>query len=487
MRVCIVAEGCYPYVVGGVSGWIHSMIQGFPNLEFVILSILPNRSMRGKFAYQLPDNVTEVHEVYLDDCDWERTEKRGGRQRLTSREYEAIRAMVFNEDVNCDTLFELFQSKRVNIDALLMGEDFLSIISEFCSQSYPEITFSDFLWTLRSIYLPLFFVMGMDVPKADIYHCSATGYAGVLGSMGKYFHKASLLISEHGIYTREREEELVKAKWVQGIYRNIWIDQFMKMSQLAYSRADIVTGLYEQARQLQIDLGCPKEKIKVTPNGIDVRRFEDIPGKREQDKGMINVGAIIRIAPIKDVKTMIQAFAFAHEQMPNLHLWLIGPNDEDPDYARECYEQVDMLGIEDITFTGRVDVREYLGRMDMTILTSISEGQPLVILESFAARKPVIATDVGNCRELIYGNDDGIGPAGILTHIMNLQEITSAIVSLAKDDRLREEMGENGYKRVTSQFKIEDMRKTYLDIYQSLAAQRGVSWPEKSFTQKNGE
>lgn len=487
MRVCIVAEGCYPYVVGGVSGWIHSMIHSFPNLEFIILSVLPNRSMRGKFAYQIPDNVTEVHEVYLDDCDWGRNRKQVKNQRLTGRETETIRSLVFNENVNWDVLFDLFHRKRLSIDALLMGEDFLNITTEFYNEAYPEITFSDFLWTMRSIYLPLFFVLKMDVPKADVYHCSATGYAGVLGSMGKYFHKAQMVVSEHGIYTREREEELIKARWVQGVYKNIWIDQFMKMSHLAYSRADIVTSLYEQARQLQIELGCPAEKTKVTPNGIDVQRLQNIPGKQEQDEGVINVGAVLRITPIKDVKTMIQAFAFAHAQMPNLHLWLMGPNDEDPEYARECYEQVDMLGIEDITFTGRIDVREYLGRMDMTILTSISEGQPLTILESFAAHKPVIATDVGNCRELIYGNDDGIGPAGILTHIMNLQEITGAILNLARDDQLRGQMGENGYRRVTSQFKIEDMKKTYWEIYHSLAAQKGVRWPEKPFTLENGD
>ena len=40
MRVCIVAEGCYPYVVGGVSGWINSMIRSFPNIEFIVLAIL---------------------------------------------------------------------------------------------------------------------------------------------------------------------------------------------------------------------------------------------------------------------------------------------------------------------------------------------------------------------------------------------------------------------------------------------------------------
>ena len=184
---------------------------------------------------------------------------------------------------------------------------------------------------------------------------------------------------------------------------------------------------------------------------------------------------------------MIQAFAFAHAEMPNLRLWIMGPNDEDPEYAQECYDQVEMLGIDDIIFTGRIDVREYLGRMDMTILTSISEGQPLTILESFAAHKPVIATDVGNCRELIYGDDDGIGAAGILTHIMNLQEITSAILELAKNDKLRAQMGENGYRRVTSRYKIEDMRETYRKIYGTFANRLGISWPEKDFTLEDGE
>ena len=54
MKVCIVAEGCYPYVVGGVSSWINSMIKAFPDIEFVVLAIVANRSYRGKFVYVLP-------------------------------------------------------------------------------------------------------------------------------------------------------------------------------------------------------------------------------------------------------------------------------------------------------------------------------------------------------------------------------------------------------------------------------------------------
>ena len=481
MKICIVAEGCYPYVVGGVSGWINSLINSFPNLEFVLLTIVANRSQRGKFAYTLPDNVTEVHEVYLDDVDWQRSGKGGRRMKLSQKEYRAFRGIILNQEVDWDTLFQMFQKKKFSIDDLLMGEDFLHIAAECYSLRYTQIVFSDFLWTLRSIYLPLCFILKMKLPKADLYHCVATGYAGVLGSMAKYLYGSQLLISEHGIYTREREEELIKATWVAGTYKNIWIEQFKKMSQLAYERADMVTSLYEHARELQMELGCPAYKTIVTPNGINTQRLANLPGKTAEDEGMINVGAVLRVTPIKDVKTMIQSFAFAKKKVPNLKLWIMGPCDEDEKYADECFELVENLQTEDIVFTGRIDIKDYLGRMDFTILTRISEGQPLTILESYAAHKPVIATDVGNCRELLFGVTDNFGQAGILTHIMNLAEISDAMIELAKNKEARLQMGENGYKRVMAGYKIEDMKATYKKIYQDFAEKQKLEWKEEPF------
>ncbi|MCM1044794.1 MAG: GT4 family glycosyltransferase PelF [Candidatus Gastranaerophilales bacterium] len=478
MKVCIVAEGCYPYVVGGVSGWIHSMIRSFPNLEFIVLSIVANRSVSGKFVYELSENVTAVYEAYLDDYDWGNRPKHGRRTRLGQREYRALRSVVLNQNVDWDTTFDMFQRGKFSIDDLLMGADFLNIVKEVYHNNYPQIVFSDFLWTMRSIYLPLFLILQTPVPRADIYHCVATGYAGVLGCMGQHFHKGALLISEHGIYTREREEELLKATWVAGIYKNIWIDQFRKMSLLAYARADKVTCLFAHARELQIGLGCPENKIIITPNGIDIKRFENLSGKTAEDEGFVNIGAVLRVTPIKDVKTMIRAFAFAKEQLPSLRLWIMGPTDEDEDYARECFELVEALQVPDVIFTGRINVTDYLGRMDFTILTSISEGQPLTILESYAAHKPVIATDVGCCRELIYG-EDNFGTAGILTHIMNIAELSNAMVEMGKSPSLCRKMGECGYNRVVHSYQIQKMKQTYEELYEEAGWSYGRVWREE--------
>lgn len=469
MNICLVAEGCYPYVVGGVSGWIHSMIKAFPEHDFTILSIISNREQSGKFEYELPENVKAVYEAYLDDYDWGTKKKHGRRTRLSRAEYRALRSLVLNKRVEWDTIFEMFNKGRFSIDDLLMGADFLRIVQEYYDANYSEIVFSDFLWTMRSIYLPMFLILKTPIPKADVYHCVATGYAGILGAMANHLFGSRLIVSEHGIYTREREEEILKATWVKGIYKNIWIEQFRKMSHIAYDKADVVTCLYGHARELQIELGCDPSKIIITPNGIDTERFKDIPGKQPEDENYFNIGAVLRVSPIKDVKTMIQAFAFAKEREDRLKLWIMGPTNEDEQYANECFELVDALGVKDIIFTGRVNVSEYLGRMDCTILTSISEGQPLTILESYASHVPTIATDVGNCRELIYGEeDDDFGAAGILTHIMNVSEIADAMVELCKNAEERAEMAEAGYKRVMSKFKIDKMRDTYREIYDKL-------------------
>lgn len=482
MRICIIAEGCYPYVVGGVSGWVHNMIKTFPEQEFILLTIIANRDLSGRFAYELPENVTEVYELYLEDADWGSVNKRH-KTRLNQKEYHALRSLILNHEVEWDEMFDFFRNHQISINQLLMGEDFYHAVLDCYNLQYPDIVFSDFLWTMRSMYLPLFLAMSMEIPKADVYHAVATGYAGILGCMGKHFHNGQLILSEHGIYTREREEELIKAEWVQRLYKKIWIRQFKKMSQVAYEKADVVTSLYQHAKELQIELGCPKEKIAITPNGIEYKKMENLQGIQPENEGFIHIGAILRVTPIKDVKTMIQAFAYAKRRCPQLKLWIMGPYDEDPEYAAECFKMVETMRIPDVEFTGRIQVTDYLGWMDMTILTSISEGQPLTILESFAARVPVIATDVGNCKGLLYGEDDEFGNAGILTHIMNIEEISHAMVYLAQNPEIRRQMGEVGYQRLMRKYKIEDMKKTYEKIYREAAQRQNLIWEDNKTVQ----
>ena len=143
--------------------------------------------------------------------------------------------------------------------------------------------------------------------------------------------------------------------------------------------------------------GAPASKCLVIPNGIQYERFCDIPLKPED--GWVDIGAVVRLAPIKDVKTLIHAFSELSNRVDNVRLHILGGVD-DQDYADECYELVKQLEVKNLEFTGRVNVVEYMRKLDFTVLTSISEGQPLSVLESFAAARPCVTTDVAaavNC------------------------------------------------------------------------------------------
>ena len=147
----------------------------------------------------------------------------------------------------------------------------------------------------------------------------------------------------------------------------------------------------------------------------------------------------------------------------------LGGVDED-EYYEECLNLVDTLSLkDDIIFAGQVDVVEYMKKIDFTVLTSISEGQPLSVLESLAARRPCVTTDVGCCRDLLEGGPgDQFGVAGFLAPPMHREGIAHAMDKMCRSKKDREKMGEVGQRRVDAYFRHENMIKLYADLYKSV-------------------
>ena len=105
-------------------------------------------------------------------------------------------------------------------------------------------------------------------------------------------------------------------------------------------------------------------------------------------------------------------------------------------------------------------------KLDFTILTSISEGQPLSVLESLAARRPCVTTDVGCCRELLEGKEgDYFGPAGYCVPPMYRQGLAAAMDKMCESRSLRLRMGANGQNRVNKYYRHERMMKEYKKLY----------------------
>ncbi len=467
MKICFILEGSYPYVRGGVSTWVDGYIRAMPQHEFVLWTITDVESKKGQFAYTLPENVVEVHENSLGSSFNLRINKNTN-LKFKAHEKEAISQLIRSADPDWHVLLDIFNLQSNKAVEFFLSEEFLKILKEYVRQDFPFAGFSNLFWTIRSMFLPLLYLISQPMPEADLYHSASTGYAGVLAALGSIKYNKPFVLTEHGIYTREREEEILRSDWVLSHFKDIWISMFFMFARFAYKQAHRVTSLYHRASLIQQELGCPPEKCDVVRNGLQYGSFAAIPDKTED--GWIDIAIIARFAPIKDLKTLIYTFSRLKREIEKVRLHIVGGVD-DEEYHQECLELIDYLKVSDIIVPGAVNIKTYMEKIDFTILTSISEGQPFAILESLAARRPVITTDVGCCRELIEGDaGDNFGLAGFCVPAMHQAKLLQALINMCTDDAGRKTMGLAGQQRVKSYFEIDNVIDQYLQVYEKAVA-----------------
>ena len=158
MRICLVLEGCYPYVHGGVSTWMHSYIEAMKEHEFVLWVIGAKAEDRGKFVYDLPDNVVEVHEVFLDDA--LRLSGERAQVSFTEEELRSLRELVNLGSPDWDVLFNLFHTRGVHPLSFLQSREFIDLFTQICMEEYPYVAYADAFHTVRSMLLPVLYLMG---------------------------------------------------------------------------------------------------------------------------------------------------------------------------------------------------------------------------------------------------------------------------------------------------------------------------------------
>ena len=492
--VTLILEGTYPYVAGGVSTWVHQILNAYPERTFALLHIGPQPGAYQKPLYEIPKNVTAIEEVYCRGA--EQLGRRGAPRvdplpprREPSRVLSAIRRMHLSDEVDDQLLADL-SSGDLSIHEFLHGEDTFELLrTELYERLSPDAPFMDFFWHFRAMHIPMLRLMAAPCPPARCYHAVSTGYAGLVGAVASFKTGRPLVVTEHGLYAREREMELSRARWINDIQhrraqgsprpsplRRFWSHYFRMLSRIAYHQASRLVTLSEANKRKQLVDGADPKKIVVVPNGVkwsDEKSPPPCGTRADGDRDKLRVGFVGRVVPIKDVITLIRAVSIAKEQV-DLEVWIIGPEDEDPAYARRCRQLVQTLDLEDhIRFLGPQKVSEIYPQLDVVLLTSLSEGQPLVILEAYAAGVPVIATDVGACRELIEGSDEvdrKLGPSGIVTRVANPTETAAALSVLAKNPELRRQMGQNAFTRVNARYQLQHVVARYDALYASMAS-----------------
>ena len=344
----------------------------------------------------------------------------------------------------------------------------------------------DFFWSWRFLVRGLLAVLSTPLPQARVFHAAATGFSGLVGSYARLVAKMPFLVTEHGIYTNERRMDLAVSDWLfdseaggfdvaagPAELRSIWLNAFQSFSRISYAVADVITTMSRVNQSFQRADGAPDDKLRIVPNGIDTAKFAAVP--RDTTPRPPTVVMVGRIVPIKDIRTFIIAIALLKDVVPNVLAKLIGPEDEDAEYAESCHQLVQQLGAESsIKFLGsQKDVRKYLAAADVLALSSISEGQPMVVLEAAATGLPIVSTDVGSCREIIEGfeADPAKGCGGIVVEPCNPKAIAEALATILLDDALRSQMAEVLRRRVASYYHKDRVTRLYEGLYAELMSQ----------------
>lgn len=478
-RVLFVAEGSYPYVTGGVGQWAHDLLTSLPEVDFTVLAVWPAPGSQGEPRYPRPKNVRDVRNVYLHHGGL-------GREAPPADFHDRVdalnRALLAGEPAPLEGLVEGRWGDR-----LLRDPGSWERLCRLYEAGAPRgLPFSEFVWTWASIVQPVARMLETPLPEADVVHCISTGYAGLLGAVAHRRSGVPVVLTEHGIYTREREQELRDADWIPGaafaetrrrgnFFKSWWRNAFASMEKAAYASSAAVVALFEATRAYQAGHGADPGRCAVIPNGVDLAHYDAIARRRAGGGRTFHVGLVGRVVPIKDVRTFISACRIAARRRPpgTFKASIIGPEEEDREYARGCRDMVRLLGLSDVVeFTGRVDCRPYYERLDAVVLTSLSEGQPLSVLEALACGIPVVAPDVGSCRELLEGGaeaDRAIGPAGIVTRPVDPEATAEAMLRIAEDRALAARLAEAGRKRVRRFYRLEQVRERYLELYRRVA------------------
>ena len=184
--------------------------------------------------------------------------------------------------------------------------------------------------------------------------------------------------------------------------------------------------------------------------------------------------------PIKDIKTFIRAMHNVIKRLPAAEAWIAGPVDEDPGYVEECRELVRFLGLEErVRFIGFQKMTELLPKVGLVVLSSISEALPLVVLEGFAAGVPSVSTDVGSCRQLIFGlpgEDAEIGASGRVVRIADPEALADAALELLGDASAWQAASQAVIRRVERYYSQDMMFDHYRQLYEkNLAWQASAS------------
>lgn len=206
----------------------------------------------------------------------------------------------------------------------------------------------------------------------------------------------------------------------------------------------------------------PDRKIVRIYNGA--APIQEVPENELPAKSGVTLLYVGRLEPVKNHELLLTAFRKARTQNSELRLWMVGDGSERGrlEALSEALELTD-----DVTFWGQqLNVGRFFSAADIFIMSSLSEGLPMSLLQAFSAGLPAVVTDVGGMAEVV-----GMTGAGIIT-AANADSMSDAILRLAMQKELRDGYSRSAKAGFDRYFSLERMTEAYMELYRQGARKR---------------
>jgi glycosyltransferase involved in cell wall biosynthesis len=489
-RVLLCTEGTYPYVGGGVSTWCDILCKQMPDVDFTLFTVTGNPDVRAE--YELPVNARKMIHVPLWGMQEPAEYPLSGltctdflrRKRTTNERIVAARFVPYlrilmraagDEGIDVGTagealteMWRYFQDFDWNKTwkAQATWDAFVQEVLRPYEDGRVEAlrserpTMADLTTSLRWTYNFLMPLVA-PLPEVDLVHSTIASFAALPGVVAKIERGTPFLLTEHGVYARERYIAVSGADFP--FYAKRYLLQLTALiARVCYRYADVVAPVANFNKRWELRYGARQDQIQTVYNGIDPQIF--LPGPKPAELRDVPVAvAAARVFPLKDIETMIRSADVARRQLPDVRFLVYGSLDADRPYVDKCRALIEELDLTSTFIFGgfHSSPAQVYNAGDISVLSSISEGFPYTVLESMSCARPVAATDVGGVSEALAGY-------GLVVPPRDGAALGEAAVELLRDSERRLELGRRAREQVLARYRTTHSVDSYRTLYDQL-------------------
>lgn len=489
LKIGLIGEGTYPIAKGGVSTWYDQLVTGLTDHEFAAVTLVGNQRER---VWDIPNNVTSVQLVPIWDppkrapLHGRKTEAKRVQELIEMLWHVTLSARIPGNDI--DTAVRVEEASKILQQlSLTRGHSLLTTLSRVNSAGVilhcwntvhaetpgvPKMSLSEAAQT-ANLANRVIAVLDTEWPDVDLTHASSSGPSSLIGLARKWNQGTPLILTEHGIYLRERYLALgnLELPWT---VRAAFGLLMRLISEVTYAEANILAPVSQFNAKWEQKLGASSEHVTLLYNGVHAPTYREIV----TEPTVPTVSFVGRIDPLKDLHNLVEGFKLVRDVIPQAKLRVFGPvPKENHQYYLNLLDFVSEQGLENsVTFEGAVpNAVAAIEAGHVVALSSISEGLPFTLIEAMMSGRATVSTDVGGVAE-ITGDD---GSCGLVVPPRNPEALSKALLELLLDDDRRHAMGMQARQRALKLFTLKRFRQEVRDLYARTASPRTITQKDR--------